>query len=126
MNALRKVYHRAVQITLDNVERLWEEPEAFKTNSNRTTSKKFMADLSQGHMQARTVLCHLSKPQITSKFLYHCFLSSAGFGRHAESLSQLEMVRGEYFRNRGERPVHTHYTYSRCIQESCRQVTDVH
>ena len=59
MDSLRKVYHRAVQIPLDNVERLWQELEAFETNLNRITAKKFMADLSPAHMQARTVLRQL-------------------------------------------------------------------
>lgn len=56
MDALRKVYHRAVQIPLDNVERLWQELETFETNLNKITAKKFMSDLSQAHMQARSVL----------------------------------------------------------------------
>jgi cleavage stimulation factor subunit 3 len=55
MDALRKVFHRAVQIPLDNVERLWQELEAFETSLNRITAKKIMADLSPAHMQARTV-----------------------------------------------------------------------
>lgn len=59
MDQLRKVYHRAVQIPLDNVERLWSELEAFETNLNKITAKKFMADLSPAHMQARTVLRQL-------------------------------------------------------------------
>ena len=42
MNALRKVYHCGIQITLDNVKRLWQELESFETNLNRTTSKKHM------------------------------------------------------------------------------------
>ncbi|TFK35087.1 hypothetical protein BDQ12DRAFT_706778 [Crucibulum laeve] len=60
MDALRKVYHRAVQIPLDNVERLWQELETFETNLNRITAKKFMGDLSPAHMQARTTLRQLS------------------------------------------------------------------
>jgi len=59
MDSLRKVYHRAVQIPLDNVERLWQDLEAFETNLNKITAKKFMADLSPAHMQARTVLRQL-------------------------------------------------------------------
>lgn len=59
MDQLRKVYHRAVQIPIDNVERLWSELEAFETNLNKITAKKFMADLSPAHMQARTVLRQL-------------------------------------------------------------------
>ncbi|GLB33223.1 putative suf-domain-containing protein [Lyophyllum shimeji] len=59
MDALRKVYHRAVQIPLENVESLWQELEAFENNLNRITAKKFMADLSPAHMQARTTLRQL-------------------------------------------------------------------
>ncbi|KDR71055.1 hypothetical protein GALMADRAFT_254221 [Galerina marginata CBS 339.88] len=59
MDSLRKIYHRAVQIPLDNVERLWQELETFETGLNRITAKKFMADLSPAHMQARTVLRQL-------------------------------------------------------------------
>ncbi|KAG5637435.1 hypothetical protein H0H81_004594 [Sphagnurus paluster] len=60
MDALRKVYHRAVQIPLDNVEGLWQELEAFENNLNRIVAKKFMADLSPAHMQARTTLRQLT------------------------------------------------------------------
>jgi hypothetical protein len=35
MDQLRKVYHRAVQIPLVNVERLWTELEAFENGLNR-------------------------------------------------------------------------------------------
>ncbi|KAF8631737.1 hypothetical protein AX15_002220 [Amanita polypyramis BW_CC] len=59
MDALRKVYHRAVQIPLDNVEQLWHDLETFETNLNKITAKKFMSDLSPGHMQARTTLRQL-------------------------------------------------------------------
>ncbi|KAG5641047.1 hypothetical protein DXG03_006292 [Asterophora parasitica] len=59
MDALRKVYHRAVQIPLDNVEGLWQDLEAFENGLNRITAKKFMADLSPAHMQARTTLRQL-------------------------------------------------------------------
>ncbi len=37
MDALRKVYHRAVQIPLENVESLWKELEAFENGLNRIT-----------------------------------------------------------------------------------------
>jgi len=65
MDALRKIYHRAVQIPLDNVERLWQDLETFETNLNKITAKKFMADLSPAHMQARTVLRQLSNHLIS-------------------------------------------------------------
>ncbi|KAH9483272.1 mRNA 3'-end-processing protein RNA14 [Psilocybe cubensis] len=59
MDSLRKVYHRAVQIPLDNVESLWHDLETFENGLNKITAKKFMADLSPAHMQARTVLRQL-------------------------------------------------------------------
>ncbi|KAH9963267.1 hypothetical protein BC827DRAFT_1194505 [Russula dissimulans] len=61
MDALRKVYHRAVQIPLENVETLWSELEAFENNLNRITAKKFLSDLSPSYMQARTVLRQLQR-----------------------------------------------------------------
>lgn len=60
MDALRRVYHRAVQIPLDNVEQLWPKLETFETGLNKITAKKFMADLSPAHMQACTVLRQLT------------------------------------------------------------------
>jgi cleavage stimulation factor subunit 3 len=38
MDALRKIYHRAVQIPLENVEILWSELETFENNLNRITA----------------------------------------------------------------------------------------
>lgn len=37
MDALRKVYHRAVQIPLENVETLWKDYEAFENGLNKIT-----------------------------------------------------------------------------------------
>jgi hypothetical protein len=42
MDAVRKAYHRAVQIPLDNVERLWQELEAFETALNKITVRLYM------------------------------------------------------------------------------------
>jgi cleavage stimulation factor subunit 3 len=50
MDALRKAYHRAVQIPLDNVERLWQDYEAFETGLNRITASV------PGHYVQKTVL----------------------------------------------------------------------
>lgn len=80
MDALRKVYHRAVQIPLENVETLWSELESFENNLNRITAsaslaygrsiiypyshtqaKKFLSDLSPSYMQARAVLRQLQR-----------------------------------------------------------------
>ncbi|KAG6841341.1 hypothetical protein C0991_012166 [Blastosporella zonata] len=60
MDALRKVYHRAVQIPLEGVETLWQELESFENGLNRITAKKFMSDLSPAHMQARTTFRQLT------------------------------------------------------------------
>ncbi|KAJ6544221.1 hypothetical protein B0H19DRAFT_1076360 [Mycena capillaripes] len=60
MDAIRKVYQRAVQTPLDNVEQLWTQYEAFEMGLNKITAKKFMSDLSPAHMQARTVLRQLT------------------------------------------------------------------
>ncbi|KAF6748569.1 hypothetical protein DFP72DRAFT_1034925 [Ephemerocybe angulata] len=60
MDTLRKAYHRAVQIPLDNLEKLWSELETFETNLNKITAKKFMSDLSPAHTQARAVLRQLT------------------------------------------------------------------
>ncbi|KDQ53037.1 hypothetical protein JAAARDRAFT_72802 [Jaapia argillacea MUCL 33604] len=61
MDALRKVYHRAVQIPLENIEKLWSELEAFENGLNKITAKKFMNDLSPSYMQARQVLRQLQR-----------------------------------------------------------------
>jgi hypothetical protein len=37
MDALRKVYHRAVQIPIENIERIWSELESFESNLNKIT-----------------------------------------------------------------------------------------
>ena len=39
MNALRKVHHRGIQITLDNVKCLWQELDAFETKLEPNNSK---------------------------------------------------------------------------------------
>jgi cleavage stimulation factor subunit 3 len=41
MDSLRKVYHRAVQIPLENVERLWSELETFENSLNKITVRYF-------------------------------------------------------------------------------------
>ena len=37
MDAVRKAYHRAVQIPMENVKRLWEEYQEFENGLNRIT-----------------------------------------------------------------------------------------
>ena len=79
MDALRKVYHRAVQIPLENVEILWRELDAFENGLNKITvrdaqslpivlylifpsqAKKFLSELSPSYMTARSTLRELRK-----------------------------------------------------------------
>lgn len=56
MDALRKTYHRAVQIPLENVERLWSHLETFENNFNSITAKKLLSDLSPAYTKARAFL----------------------------------------------------------------------
>ncbi|KAJ2911679.1 hypothetical protein MD484_g8737, partial [Candolleomyces efflorescens] len=55
-DALRKAYHQAVQIPLDNVERLWSDLAAFENDLNSITAKRLMADLIPSYTKARTAL----------------------------------------------------------------------
>ncbi|KAI0637539.1 Suf-domain-containing protein [Trametes polyzona] len=61
MDAVRKAYQHAVQIPMENVKKLWEEYQEFENGLNRITAKKFISDLQEAHMQARTVLNQLQE-----------------------------------------------------------------
>ncbi|CAE6435414.1 unnamed protein product [Rhizoctonia solani] len=61
MDALRRLYHRAVVIPLENVEQLWRELDQFENGLNKITAKKFLADLSPSYMTARTALRELRR-----------------------------------------------------------------
>ncbi|KAI1792566.1 Suf-domain-containing protein [Ganoderma leucocontextum] len=61
MDAVRRAYQQAVQIPMENVKRLWEEYQDFENNLNKITAKKFISDLQENHMQARTVLNQLQE-----------------------------------------------------------------
>lgn len=56
MDVVRKAYHRAVEIPMENVKKIWEDYQDFENGLNKITAKKFLSDLQEGHMQARTVL----------------------------------------------------------------------
>ncbi|ORY33805.1 hypothetical protein BCR39DRAFT_519303 [Naematelia encephala] len=56
---LRKVYQRAVCIPLNNIEALWKAYDAFESNTNKLTAKKFLAEKSPAYMTARTALREL-------------------------------------------------------------------
>ncbi|RDX43084.1 hypothetical protein OH76DRAFT_1245226 [Lentinus brumalis] len=55
MDAVRRAYQQAVQIPMENVKRLWEDYQDFENGLNKITAKKFISDLQESHMQARTV-----------------------------------------------------------------------
>ncbi|KAF7318017.1 hypothetical protein HMN09_00309000 [Mycena chlorophos] len=57
MDTLRKAYHSAVQIPLDNVEKFWSDLEAFEIGLNKITTR---GTCRSTRMQARTVLRQLS------------------------------------------------------------------
>lgn len=61
MDAIRKAYQRAVQTPIENVKRLWEDYQEFENNLNKITAKKFLSDIQESHMQARTVLNQLQE-----------------------------------------------------------------
>lgn len=56
VDGLRKVYHRVVQIPLDNVEKLWSDLEAFEIS----LGKKSLQDVTPAYMKARAALPQLS------------------------------------------------------------------
>ena len=45
MDALRKIYHRAVQIPLENVEKLWSELETFENGLNKITVRAILSSI---------------------------------------------------------------------------------
>ncbi|KAI0745191.1 hypothetical protein C8Q76DRAFT_764545 [Earliella scabrosa] len=61
MFAIRRAYQQAVQIPLENVERLWEDYQEFESKLDKITAKKSISDLQVNHMQARIVLNQLQE-----------------------------------------------------------------
>ncbi|PCH41737.1 hypothetical protein WOLCODRAFT_69750 [Wolfiporia cocos MD-104 SS10] len=61
MDAIRKAYHRAVEIPMESVKKLWEDYQDFESSLNKITAKKFLSDIQSNHMQARTVLVQLQE-----------------------------------------------------------------
>ncbi|KAJ7717418.1 hypothetical protein DFH07DRAFT_762011 [Mycena maculata] len=60
VDALRKAYHKAIQIPLDNIEDLWRNYGVFETGLDKTAAMNFRQDLTPAYMRARTVLRQLS------------------------------------------------------------------
>ncbi|RKP09201.1 hypothetical protein THASP1DRAFT_14564, partial [Thamnocephalis sphaerospora] len=61
MDALRRVYRRAIAIPLTNVEALWREYDAFENGLSRVTAKKFLAEQSPIYMTARAAVRELKQ-----------------------------------------------------------------
>ncbi|KZT23187.1 Suf-domain-containing protein [Neolentinus lepideus HHB14362 ss-1] len=61
MDALRKIYHRAIPIPLENLDKLWTDYETFEMGLNKVTGKKFISDLSPSNVQARTAYRQLQR-----------------------------------------------------------------
>ena len=62
MDALRKVYARAISTPLEGVEAIWHAYDAYENNLNKLTAKKMLADRSPTYMAARSAalrLCEL-------------------------------------------------------------------
>lgn len=55
-DTLRKTFHRAVTMPLNNVESLWKQYDLFESEQNKALAKKFLADRSPAYMTARTAL----------------------------------------------------------------------
>ncbi|KAJ7468353.1 hypothetical protein B0H11DRAFT_1921220 [Mycena galericulata] len=58
VDGLRKLYHRAIRIPLDNLDKLWIDYKAFE--SNKITNSEYLQDLAPAYIRARTVLHQLS------------------------------------------------------------------
>ncbi|TPX37613.1 hypothetical protein SmJEL517_g00759 [Synchytrium microbalum] len=54
MDALRKIYHRALIVPLNNIETLWKDYDVFENGLNKLTAKKLLGDKAAGYMTART------------------------------------------------------------------------
>ncbi|KAK0563174.1 mRNA 3'-end-processing protein rna14 [Tilletia horrida] len=56
MDDLRRVYHRALSIPLNNIELIWRDYDQWESSLNKVTAKKFLGDRSAAYMTARSAL----------------------------------------------------------------------
>jgi len=61
MDAMRRVFQRAVCIPLNNIENIWRDYDAFENGLNKLTAKKFLQERSAGYMTARMMWKELRK-----------------------------------------------------------------
>ncbi|KAJ3416192.1 hexokinase A [Chytridiales sp. JEL 0842] len=59
METIRKLYHRALVVPLNNIESLWKEYDSYENNLNKLTAKKLLSEKSAGYMSARSALREL-------------------------------------------------------------------
>ncbi|KAJ7505039.1 Suf-domain-containing protein [Mycena galericulata] len=60
VEGLRKLYHRAIRIPLDNLDKLWIDYKAFERGLKEMTNSEYLQDLAPAYIRARTVLHQLS------------------------------------------------------------------
>jgi cleavage stimulation factor subunit 3 len=53
MDLLRKIFHKAIQTPLHNIETIWKEYDAYENSLSKLTAKKFISDRAAGYMTAR-------------------------------------------------------------------------
>ncbi|KAG0328328.1 mRNA 3'-end-processing protein rna14, partial [Podila horticola] len=61
MDAMRRVFQKAVCIPLSNVENIWRDYDSFENGLNKLTAKKFLQERSAGYMTARMMWKELKK-----------------------------------------------------------------
>ncbi|KAF9898213.1 mRNA 3'-end-processing protein rna14, partial [Lobosporangium transversale] len=61
MDAMRRVYQKAVCIPLNNIENIWRDYDSFENGLNKLTAKKFLLERSAGYMTARMMWKELRK-----------------------------------------------------------------
>lgn len=54
MDQLRKIFHRAIQTPLHNIETIWKDYDAYENSLSKLTAKKFIADRAGSYMTARS------------------------------------------------------------------------
>ena len=55
MDLTRKIYHRALSIPMDGLEKLWHAYDAYENSLNKLTAKKLVTERSSAYMAARSV-----------------------------------------------------------------------
>src|SRR5690348_9243390 len=61
MDAMRRVFQKAVCIPLNNIENIWRDYDSFENGLNKLTAKKFLQERSAGYMTARMMWKELRK-----------------------------------------------------------------